>query len=79
MQIHDNSSDLVVRLPAKRVTALSQQVSVSTEHRESRRAIEAQILQWDNFRPLLGDGLMKEVKSPSPWSRAQSTDWADKK
>lgn len=47
-----------------------------------------QILQWDNFRSLLGDGrctftspLMKEVsiKSPLPWRSAQSTDQADKK
>lgn len=79
MQIHNNSSNLVVSILAKRVTALLQQVSVSTEHRECRRAIELQILLWDNFRSLLGDGLMKEVKCPSPWTRAQRTDKADKK
>lgn len=41
MQICDDNSNLVVRIPAKRATAISQQESVNTEQRESRRAIEA--------------------------------------
>lgn len=40
MQVHDNNSHLVVRILAKRATALSQQVPASTEQRE-RRALEA--------------------------------------
>lgn len=82
-QAHDNNSNLVVRTPAKKATALSQQVSVSTEQRESRRATPVRnILPWNNYRSLLGGGrrtftppLMEEVstKSPPPWTSALST------
>lgn len=83
MQAHDNNSNLVVRTPAKKATALSQQVSDSTVHRESRRATQLHnILQWHNYRSLSGDGRrtftsppMEEAstKSPPPWMSALST------
>lgn len=82
MQAHDNNSNLVVRTPAKKATALSQQIPVSTEQRESRRATQVHnILQWDNYRSLLGGGrrtftstLTEEVstRSPPPWMSALS-------
>lgn len=57
MQAHDNNSNLVVTTPAKKATALPQQVSVSTEQMESRRATSVcNILQWNNYSFLLGGG-----------------------
>lgn len=80
MQAHDNNTNLVVRTPAKKATALSQQVSATTEQRESRRATAVcRILRWNNYRSLLGgerhtftSPVMEEVsiKSPPPWVSA---------
>lgn len=55
MQEHNNDSNFVVRTLAKKAAVILQQVSASTEERESKRAMPAHtVLQWDNYRSCLG-------------------------